>query len=95
MVTKIGAFDTAKFLDSEEAIAAYINAAIEEGETDALMIALSNVIKAKGIASVAEKAGLGRESLYKALTPGAKPRYDTVVKLTRALGLDLNVIAHA
>lgn len=95
MVTKIGTFDTAKFLDSEEAIAAYINAAIEEGETDALMIALSNVIKAKGIASVAEKAGLGRESLYKALTPGAKPRYDTVVKLTRALGLNLNVTAHA
>lgn len=95
MVTKIGTFDTAKFLDSKEAIAAYITVAIEEGETDALMIALSNVIKAKGIAAVAEKAGLGRESLYKALAPGAKPRYETVVKLTRALGLNLNVTANA
>jgi len=88
---KTAAFDTARFLDSEEAIAAYINAAVEDGDEDALLLALSNVIKARGIAKVAADAGLGRESLYKALMPGAKPRYETISKLTRALGLHLKV----
>lgn len=94
MKTRISSFDTARFLDSEEAIAAYINAAIEEGDEDALMVALGNVIKARGVTHVAEAAGLGRESLYKALAPGAKPRYQTVVKLTKALGLTLAVTTH-
>lgn len=95
MKTKISTFDTARFLDSEEAIAAYINAAIEEGDEDALMVALGNVIKARGVTQVAQAAGLGRESLYKALVPGAKPRYQTIVKLTKALGLNLAVTAHS
>ncbi|MES2027150.1 MAG: addiction module antidote protein [Pseudomonadota bacterium] len=90
---KTTTFDAAKFLESEEAIAAYINAAIEEEDEDVLMAALGNVIRAKGIAQVASAAGLGRESLYKALAPGAKPRYETISKLTRALGLHLAVTA--
>lgn len=94
MTIKIAPFDVAKFLDNDEAIAEYINAAIEDGDSDAFMLALGNVIRARGIAQVAESAGLGRESLYKALAPGAKPRYETVVKLARALGLDLTVTPH-
>jgi probable addiction module antidote protein len=83
-------FNTAAFLDSEEAIAAYINAALEEDDPDVFLMALANVVKARGMAQVAVDAGLGRESLYKALTPGAKPRYDTIMKLTKALGIRLN-----
>ena len=50
------------------------------------MLALGDVARAKGMAQVAKDAGLGRESLYKALAPGAKPRFETIVKVARALG---------
>jgi probable addiction module antidote protein len=52
-------------------------------------LALGDVARAKGMAQVAKDSGLGRESLYKALTPGAKPRFDTIIKVARALGVRL------
>jgi probable addiction module antidote protein len=88
---KLHAFDAARYLDSEEAIAEYMAAALEAEDPDLLLLALGDIARAKGMAQVAKDAGLGRESLYKALTPGAKPRFDTVVKVAKALGVKLTV----
>jgi len=87
----ISTFDTAAYLDSPEMIAAYINDAIEEGDEAALMLALNNVIRARGVAQVAADAGLARESLYKTLAPGSHPRFETIQKLLRALDLNFKV----
>ncbi|GLU30900.1 addiction module antidote protein [Trinickia caryophylli] len=88
-------FDAAEYLDSEEMIAAYLNAALEEEDPDVLVAAISDVAKARGIANVALQAGLGRESLYKTLAPGSKPRLETIFKLLDALGVRLNVVPRA
>ena len=90
---KLVPFDAARYLDSDEAIAEYISAVLESGDLDHLLLALGDVARARGMAQVARDSGLGRESLYKALTPGANPRFDTVVKVARALGVHLS--AHA
>ncbi len=74
---------------SDEAIAEYITAVLETEDADLLLLALGDVARAKGMAQVAKESGLGRESLYKALTPGAKPRFDTIIKVARALGVRL------
>ncbi|MBC7481829.1 MAG: putative addiction module antidote protein [Rhizobacter sp.] len=85
--TKLVAFDAARYLDDDEAIAEYMTAVLETNEPDLLLLALSDVARAKGMAQVAKDAGLGRESLYKALAPGAKPRFETIMKVARALGV--------
>lgn len=87
--TKLVPFDAARYLTDDAAIAEYMNAVLETGDTDLLLLALGDVARARGMAQVAKDAGLGRESLYKALTPGAKPRFDTVVKVANALGVRL------
>jgi probable addiction module antidote protein len=87
---KISRFDVSEHLDSEEMIAAYLNAALEQQDPDLLMAAITDIAKARGIAKVAADAGLGRESLYKTLAPGSKPRFDTVMKLMHALGVKLS-----
>ena len=74
-------------LDDDDAIAEYMTAVLETNNSDLLLLALSDVARAKGMAQVAKDAGLGRESLYKALAPGAKPRFETVMKVARALGV--------
>lgn len=90
-MTKFSAFDAADYLDDEETIAAYISAALEDPNPDVFLSAVRDVARARGMAQLAKDAGLGRESLYKALTPGAKPRYDTMLKLLHALGVKLSV----
>jgi len=72
-------FDAADYLDDEQTIAVYITAALEDPNPDVFLAAVRDVARASGMAQLAKDAGLGRESLYKALTPGAKPRYDTVL----------------
>lgn len=84
---KLLAFDAARYLDDDEAIAEYLTAILEADDPDLLLRALGDVARAKGMAQVAKESGLGRESLYKALAPGAKPRFDTVLKVARALGV--------
>ena len=84
-------FDASDYLDNEETIAEYLAAALENPDPDAFLIAVRDVAKARGIAKVAADAGLGRESLYKALRPGAQPRFDTVRRLLEALGVRLDV----
>ena len=84
-------FDASDYLDSEEAITEYLKVALEDPDPDAFLVAVSDVAKARGIAAVANDAGLGRESLYKALKPGAQPRFDTVRRLLGALGVRLDI----
>lgn len=84
---KLVPFDAARYLDDDEAIAEYMTAVLETNDPDLLLLALSDVARAKGMTQVAKDAGLGRESLYKALSPGAKPRFETVMKVARALGV--------
>ena len=81
------AFVAARYLDDDAAIAEYLTAILETDDPDLLLLALGDVARAKGMAQVARESGLGRESLYKALAPGAKPRFDTVLKVARALGV--------
>lgn len=88
MRREIRPFDASEYLDSEEMIAEYLSAAIEEGP-DVFLLALGDIAKAVGVAEVAQRTGLGRESLYKSLAPGSKPRYETVWKLIQAFGLKL------
>lgn len=89
-MNQIKPFEAADYLDNDEVIAEYLNAALEDPNPDVFLMAISDVAKARGMSKLAKDAGLGRESLYKALTPGAKPRYETVIKLLRALGVELN-----
>jgi len=88
-MSKIKPFDAADYLDSEEVISEYLNVALDDPNPDVFLMAISDVAKARGMSRLAKDAGLGRESLYKALSPGAKPRYDTIIKLLKALGVDL------
>ena len=90
MATHIAPFDAADYLDDEQTIAEYLTAALEDPNPDVFLTAVRDVARARGMAQLAKDAGLGRESLYKALTPGDKPRYDTVRKLLNALGVRLS-----
>ena len=89
---KFAPFSAADYLDDEKVIAEYLAAAMEDPNPDVFLLAVSNVAKARGIAKIAKDSGLGRESLYKALAPGAKPRYETVRKLVDALGVKWTVV---
>ena len=82
-------FDMATLLDSDEAISEYLSQVLVDGDTDELLRALGHVARARGMAQVSRDSGLGRASLYKTFAPGAKPRFDTVVKVMRALGIQL------
>lgn len=86
-------FDASDYLDNEEVITEYLAAALEDPDPDAFLAAVCDVAKARGMTEVAANAGLGRESLYKALRPGAQPRFDTVRRLLIALGMRLDVVA--
>ena len=87
---KLVPFDAARYLTDESAVAEYLSAILEADDPDLLLLALADIARARGMAEVAKEAGLGRESLYKALSPGAKPRFDTVLKVARALGVRLS-----
>lgn len=88
-MTTFAPFDAADYLDDEETIAEYLTAALEDPNPDVFLAAVRDVARARGMTQLAKDSGLGRESLYKALTPGAKPRYDTVLKLLQVLGIKL------
>jgi probable addiction module antidote protein len=91
-MTKPATFEVADYLDTDEVIAEYLTAALEDPNPDVFLMAVADVAKAKGMSQVANQAGLGRESLYKAFAPGAKPRYDTVLKVLKALGIQLHAV---
>lgn len=89
MTNKLIPFDITDVLDSEAAIAEYLSQVLAEGDTDELLRAIGHVAKAKGIAEIASAAGVGRESLYKTLQPGNKPKFETIVKICGAIGVRL------
>jgi probable addiction module antidote protein len=93
MKTTYAVFDPADYLDNDEVIAEYLSAAVEDPNPDVFLAALGDVAKARGMAKIAKDAGLGRESLYKALEAGAHPRYETVTAVLRALGVRFAVVA--
>lgn len=90
-MNSISKLEISDYLDNEAVIAEYLNAALEDSNSDVFLSALADVAKARGMTTLAKDSGLGRESLYKALSPGAKPRYDTIQKLLNALGVHLKV----
>jgi probable addiction module antidote protein len=83
-------FDPADHLDDTATIAAYLDEALAHDDPQVLLQALADVARARGMTRMAEEAGLGRESLYKTLAPGAQPRFETVLRLIRALGVELH-----
>ncbi|MFZ0287292.1 MAG: addiction module antidote protein [Terriglobales bacterium] len=87
------AFDAAAYLDDDAVIAEYLSAAAEDPNPDVFVAALGDVAKARGMAQIAKEAGLGRESLYKALSAGAHPRFETINSVLHALGVKLVVVA--
>jgi len=90
---EITKFDIAEYLDSDTMITEYLNNMLEEGNTEDIITALGHVAKARGMSKIAEETGLSRPSLYKALSPGSKPQFDTILKIIRAVGGQLNVPA--
>ncbi|HVT61349.1 MAG TPA: addiction module antidote protein [Thermoanaerobaculia bacterium] len=90
--TRTTRWDAAAHLDSEEAMAAYLAAALEDGDPAVVTAALGDIARAKGMSRVARKAGLGRESLYKALSPNGNPELATVLRVVQALGLKLHAV---
>jgi probable addiction module antidote protein len=95
MTTDYATFDISDYLDNDEVIAEYLSAAAEDPNPDVLLIAISHVAKARGMGQVANAAGLGRESLYKALSPGSHPRFETVSAVLRALNVHFAVVTNA
>ncbi|MCP5319905.1 MAG: putative addiction module antidote protein [Pseudomonadales bacterium] len=93
--TKTSKYDVAEHLRTPEEMAAYLEACMEEADGDATFIAkaLGDIARAKGMSQVARDAGLSRESLYKALSGGRAPTFDTILKVINALGLKLHAEA--
>lgn len=86
-------WDAAEHLETEEDMAAYLDAALEDGDPGVIVAALGDIARAQGMAKIAREAGVGRESLYKALSANGNPEFTTVLKVVRALGLQLHARA--
>jgi len=91
MATKTFAFDAAELLDSPEAQAAYLSEIMAGGSPAEITQAIGTVARARGMTAVARDAGVGRESLYKALSGEGNPEFGTIMKVLGALGLGLTV----
>mgnify|MGYP000488150063 FL=1 len=89
----IRTWDAAEHLKTEEDMAAYLEAALEEGDSALIAAALGDIARAKGMSQVARDTGLGRESLYKALSSTGNPELATIIKVVHALGLRLHATA--
>ena len=88
--TKTRLWDPAEHLETEEDMAAYLEAALEDGDPALVAAALGDIARAKGMTQIARETGLGRESLYKALSAEGNPEFATVLKVLRSLGLRLH-----
>ena len=88
---KAAAYDAAEFLDTDEDIVAYLNAALEDGDPSLVSAALGDVARARGMTQLAHETGITRDGLYKALSPSGNPSFATVQKVVRALGYKLDV----
>lgn len=91
--TQTRPWDAADYLETEEDVVAYLEAAFDDGDPGLIAAALGDIARAKGMTKIAMEAGLGRESLYKALSPDGNPGFATVLKVMRVLGLRLHASA--
>jgi len=85
-------WDAAAHLQNDADMAAYLEAALDDGDSTVITAALGDIARAKGMTEVARKTGLGRESLYKALSPHGNPEFATVLRVIEALGMKLRAI---
>ena len=85
-------FDVSQYLDDKEVIAEYLSQVLADGDMDEILTAIGNVAKAKGMTQIAQETGLGRESLYKSFNAGAKPKFDTIVKVLNSFDLKLQAV---
>ena len=92
---KASDFDILEYLDSEEAMAAYLNAALEEGDVSMISVALGDIARAKGMTKLSKETGVTRDGLYKALSQTGNPSFDLVQKVVNALGLKIEVAPKA
>ena len=90
---KLRPYDSASYLKTEEDVVNYLEAVFEEDDPALIAHALGVIARARGMSRIAKKTGLGRESLYKALSRDGHPEFLTVFKVMRALGLKLKVAA--
>lgn len=90
-MAKLTQFDVVDYLQTEQEIAEYLAVVLEENDPDAFIEALGTVARARSMREIAEKTGLNRESLYKALKSESSPRFETIAKVVNALGLKLTV----
>jgi probable addiction module antidote protein len=84
-------FDIADYLDDNKMIAEYLNAVLEDGDSQELVVAIGHIAKAIGMTKIAEQTGLSRPSLYKALNQDSKPQFDTIYKVLKAVGGQLKI----
>ena len=91
--TQTRPWDPAEHLETEEDMVAYLNVALEDGDLSLIVAALGDIARARRMAKIARESGLGRESLYKSLSPNGNPEFATVLKVVRSLGLRLHVTA--
>jgi len=92
-ISELSEFDPTKYLDDDEAVVHYISLAIEDVDPGLLAAALGDVARVRGMTKVALDVGLTREALYKALSADAHPRFDTIYKVCKALGVRLTATA--
>lgn len=90
-IKKATKWDASEYLETEADIAAYLNAALENGDTSVIAAALGDIARAKGMTQLAKETGITRDGLYKALSPTGNPSFGTVQKVVRAFGLKLDV----
>lgn len=84
-------FDIADYLDSNEMVSEYLNAVLAEGNESDFIVAIGNITKSIGMSKIANETGLSRPSLYKALSDGSKPQFETIMKVLRAIGYRIQI----
>jgi probable addiction module antidote protein len=90
---KIERYDVIDYLNDDEDILTYLNAALEDGHPDVVAMAIGNVARARGMSRIAKRCGLGRESLYKSLSDAGNPEFRTVLRVLKTMGIRLRVEA--
>ncbi len=95
MNIKLSEYNPLDFLQNDSEVAAYLNDAYLDADPRVFLIALGHIAKAKGMSYVAEKSGLNRESLYKALSGNTQPRWDTVQRVMKSLDIHIQAVAHS
>lgn len=89
------AYDAAEFLETDEDIVAYLNAALGDEDPSLVSAALGDIARARGMTQLAKDAGVTRDGLYKALSPSGNPSFSTVQKVVKALGYKIDVVLPA